>query len=518
LADPLLVQLNAVVGADAVLTGAAALPFYTDVYRRGESPLAVVRPDTIEALCATVATATAAGVAIFPRGGGASYTDGYLPTRRQSILVDLGRLDRIIEINETDAYVTVEAGVTWAALKSALDPLGVRTPFFGPFSGLAATIGGSVAQNSLSHGSAGHGISAQSVQCLDVVIASGEVIRTGSAARGAAPFARFYGPDLAGLFTGDCGALGIKARITLPLLRRKPAFGCASFVFDDLADLAEAMRRMAMEGLEDEHFAIDAALAQGQIARQDANAVWSMIRSVMATSPSLLAGGVQLVKMAAAGTRSLRNAAYMLHVIVEGVSSGEVKAKLGRIRVLTSEGREIANTMPTVVRGLPFAPLVNTLGPKGERWVPLHGIIPHSKVTAFHEALSAVYRVRAEDMERLGVWTGSMFATVNTSGLLYEIALYWPGAQTEYHHAAIPKDYLASLPAYADDPEVAAFVEALKSEITMLYSSFGAVHFQIGKTYPYDAVLEPETLRLVKVIKAALDPHSLMNPGVLGLG
>jgi FAD/FMN-containing dehydrogenase len=515
--EEIVTKLSVAAGVDAILTGSDACPFYTDVYRRLETPLAVVRPDTVAALCAAVRVATSEGVALYPRGGGASYTDGYLPTRRQSVVIDLGRLNRIVEINEVDAYVTVEAGVTWAELKAALDPIGLRTPFFGPFSGLAATIGGSVSQNSLSHGSAAYGISAQSVLSMDVVIASGDIIRTGSAARGAAPFARFYGPDLAGLFTGDCGALGIKARITLPLLKRKPAYGCASFSFDSLQDLAAAMRQMAMEGLEDEHFSIDAALAQGQIARQDAGAILTMAKSVMATSPSILAGLAQLVKMAAAGTRALRAAAYMLHVIVEGVSRAEVNAKLGRLRRLTAAGHEIANTMPTVVRGMPFAPLFNTLGPKGERWVPLHGVIPHSKVIVFHEALNALYADRAADMKRLGIWTGGMFATVNTSGFLYEIALYWPGPQTDYHRAAVPADYLATLPTYADDPEVGVFVGALKQDITALFGQFGAVHFQLGKTYPYAAGLAPETLAVLKAIKTAVDPDGLMNPGALGL-
>jgi glycolate oxidase len=516
-ADGLLDQLIAAVGQDAVLTGAAAVPFYTDVYRRLATPLAVVRPDTVDALRAAVRAAAAAGVAIYPRGGGASYSDGYLPIHGRSIIIDLGRLDRIVEINETDAYVTVEAGVTWASLKAALDPLGLRTPFFGPFSGLAATVGGSVSQNSLSHGSGAHGISAQSVLGLDVVIASGEVVRTGSAARGSAPFARFYGPDLAGLFTGDCGALGIKARITLPLLKRKAAFGCASFAFASLPDIAGAMRRAAMEGLDDEHFAIDAALSQGQIARQDAGAVIAMARSVLATSPSLITGIVQLIRMATAGTRAMRAAAFMLHLIIEGASKTEVNAKLGRIRTLMAPGHEIPNTVPTVVRGMPFAPLFNTLGPKGERWTPLHGVLAHSKVVPFHDALTALYAARADEMTRLGVWVGSMFETVSSSGFLYEVALYWPGAQTEYHQSAVPADYRSTLPVHGDDAETNAFVETLKSDITALFGDFGATHFQLGKTYPYAEVLAPETLRLVKSIKASLDPQGLMNPGALGL-
>ncbi len=120
-------------------------------------------------------------------------------------------------------------------------------------------------------------------------------------------------------------------------------------------------------------------------------------------------------------------------------------------------------------------------------------------------------------MGRLGVWTGGMFATVDASGFLYEIALYWPGAQTDYHRAVLPAEHLAALPAYQDDERVNAFVHTLKTDITTLFADVGATHFQLGKTYPFAEVLAPETLALLKAIKAAVDPDGLMNPGALGL-
>ncbi len=515
--DGFLHRLAALTDAAAIVPPEKAEAFYTDVYRRGTAPICVVQPGSVEMLQAVMREAYAAGIEIYPRGGGASYTDAYLPQSAESVIIDTGRLDRILDVNEADGFVTVEAGVTWAALKAKLDPLGLRTPFFGPFSGLAATIGGSVSQHATSHGSAAHGISAQSVLSLDVVTAAGELLSTGSAARGVAPFARYFGPDLTGLFTGDCGALGIKVRITLPLLRRKPAFQVASFAFASLADLAGAMREAAREQLEDEHFAIDAALSQGQIGRQSAGAVLGMARSVMASSNSILGGLAQLARMAASGTRAFATSAYMLHVIIEGVDKSEARAKLARLRRLMGRAREIPNSIPAIVRGMPFAPLVNTLGPKGERWVPLHGILPHSQVLAFDAKLQALYAARADDMKRLGIWTGGMFATIGTSGFLYEVAFYWPGAQTEYHRAAVPADYLASLPAYAENDAVSAYVARLKDDVSALFTECGAVNFQLGKTYPYAQILQPEALRLVTAVKRALDPKGLMNPGALGL-
>ena len=75
-------RFSLVVGAANVLTGAAALPYATDVYRSIAQPLAVVRPGTVEELQAVVRAAAKAKLQLSVRGGGASYTDGYLPKAR----------------------------------------------------------------------------------------------------------------------------------------------------------------------------------------------------------------------------------------------------------------------------------------------------------------------------------------------------------------------------------------------------------------------------------------------------
>jgi D-lactate dehydrogenase (cytochrome) len=511
----LLSRLADVLGPDGLILGAAAAPFYTDVLRARETPLAILRPASVEALRQATKMAAAACIAIFPRGGGASYTDAFLPTVARSIIMDTGRLDRIIEINETDATVTVEAGVTWAKLKAALDPLGLRTPFFGPFSGLAATIGGSMSQHTISHGSGAHGISAQSVISMEIVLASGDLLRT--TAGNAHPFTRYYGPDLTGLFTGDCGAFGIKARITLPLFAAKLYFDALSFAFSDFSGLSEALRQLARERLDDEHFALDAALSRGQIARQDMGSVLHAARSVLTSARNPFAAVTQLARMALAGTKALANSAYTLHVIVEGANRAEALAKAARVREIMKAGQEIANTIPALVRGMPFAPLFNTLGPAGERWVPVHGILAHSRVAGFHAALQALYAELANEMAARAVWVGGMFTTSGPSGFLYEIALYWPGAKTAYHRAAVPNDYLSKLPNYTDDPAATALAMNLKEKIVALFEQFGAAHYQVGRMYPYQTALAAPTSALLKAIKVELDTDHLINPGVLGV-
>lgn len=492
---------------------------WNDVFRAQAEPLAVVRPSSVEALQAVVRAAAAAGTAINVRGGGASYTDGYTPSASGQLLIDLGGLDRIVEINETDAYVTVEAGVTWAALKAALDARGLRTPFWGPFSGLVSTIGGAMSQNAISHGSGAYGLSAASALAMEVVAADGTLVRTGSAIAGAAPFARNYGPDLTGLFTGDCGTLGIKARITLPLLKVRPAHRPISFAFADFASLHEAQRLIAAERLEDTSLFLDAALSQGQIARQDrAGAALQMAWSMLKSSPSLVAGLGQLVQAATRARKAIARSAYMAHYIVEGVDDAEVKARLHRIRQIAGPlGEEIPATVPAVVRGMPFAPFYNVLGPSGERWVPVHGVFAHSRAKAVNAALQAFFAERSADMQRLGVWKGEMFSTVGAGGLLYELALYWPDAISPYHEAHVPAEYLAALPRHADNPEARAYAHTLKAELIDLFSAHGAIYYQLGRAYPYGGRVQDQAVELVRAVKARMDPEGLLAPGVLGL-
>ena len=106
---------------------------------------------------------------------------------------------------------------------------------------------------------------------FEIVLANGELLRTGAhAAANGTPFFRHYGPDLTGLFTNDAGALGLKARITLRLVKR-PAFNATcSFGFKDFEAMAEGMAAAAREGVADMNWGLDPGLQQGQLARTSA--------------------------------------------------------------------------------------------------------------------------------------------------------------------------------------------------------------------------------------------------------
>jgi len=508
--------LAAIVGPDNVLTDPESLEFYaTDVFRRRELPVAVVRPGSAQEIAQLVCHARQRAVPIVMRGGGASYTDAYAHERQGGITLDFARM-KAIEIDPDNALVSVEPGVTWAELRETLSARGLKTRFWGSYSGLNATVAGGVSMNAISHG---QGTAADSVISLAVVTGTGELLSTGSALSGPAlPFSRHYGPDLAGLFTGDCGALGIKVKITLALERAATAHGAASFDFARFEDLHEALRRVAASGLAEENFGLDEALQQGQIGEADLSDKLEMAGAVMKSSTSLAKGAKTIAKMALAGSRNIASATFAGHWIAEGFDQADADRRIAEIKRIAGEfGQSIPPSVPEIVRAMPFAPLNNVIGPKGERWLPMHAQLPHGAARPFHAALTRYWASRRDEMNAHGIYTGGMFMAIGTSVFIYEPTFYWPDARNVYHERTVEPGHLASLPTYVAAPEAEELVKLMKREVVALMHEHGGVHYQIGRTYPYLEDHDPVHLALVRALKRELDPDRIINPGVLGL-
>ena len=513
-------QLANAIGRDYVITDDADREFYAmDVYSIRELPIAVVQPGSLADMVEIARIAAATGVAIVPRGGGASYTDAYLLDTPRSLTIDTSRMNRVLEINEEDMYITVEPGITWAEMTAALTEKGLRTPFWGPFSGLKATVGGSTSQNSVSLGSGLYGISADSVLSFEVVLPGGKILRTGSNAReNGGPFFRWYGPDLTGLFTGDAGVLGLKARITLKLIKNPTHRVSCSYGFDNFDQLAAGAAAAAREGVASDNFGLDPKLQQGQLGSADSAQKIEAAKSVFKTARNPIEGLWKLIKMGLAGEKFLTAYPYSMHFSVEGYSHAEVVNRLELVRKAAgAHGNEIANTIPEVLMANPFIPLYPILGPRGQRWVPMHGIMPFSKLSSFNARLDEVYAEYAERMEQHKVEKAAMFTSIGTNGFLFEPVFYWEDDRTVYHKRYLPQEYLDMLPEYEANPEGRALVSEMKAAIIDVFAEFGATHMQLGKAYPYMRGREENAADLLKVIKKKLDPDGLMNPGGLGL-
>ena len=294
----------AIVGADSVLTDEQSCTFYSqDIYTKTLPALAVVRPGSTAQVAGVVAAATQRGHAVVARGGGMSYTSGYVPAEPDTILLDLGKLNRVIECNTEDMYVTVETGCTWKKLHEALKGTGYRTPYWGTLSGIKATVGGGMSQNSIFWGSGRYGSAVDSVLSLEVVLADGD--DTGYRGRTPRnmdlPFFKHYGPDLTGLFCCDTGALGIKTRVTLQLVPELTARRFASFDFADYRDMAGAMSAIARADLAAECFGFDPFLQGQRLQRESLVKDVKTLAGVMKASGGVVAAVRDGVKTAVAG-------------------------------------------------------------------------------------------------------------------------------------------------------------------------------------------------------------------------
>jgi FAD/FMN-containing dehydrogenase len=497
----------------AVLSDAASLELYgQDVFSLGARPLAVFRPQSTAELVAGVRAAGGEGLVLVPRGGGMSYTSGYLPDEAGAVVVDTAAMTRIVSVDEADARVRVEAGVTWAQLHAALSPRGLRTPVWGTLSGAKATVGGGCSQNGTFWGARNGSIAAHALS-FGVVAADGELIETNPGA------IRPFGPDLTGLFGGDCGAFGIKAEITLPLVPIPGGAAYGSFSFDAPGPMSSAMSRIAREGLASECFGFDPFLA-GQRARRDSLAADArQLVGLMRAQGGFWRALKEGAKVAAAGRGFIAEAGFQIHLIAEARTQAGADADMSVARAIVAEagGREIEASIPKILRANPFPPVNSMLGPDGERWAPVHGILRHSQAAHAVAAITALYEARAAEMERLGIGAGYMFLTVGVGGFLIEPVFYWPDPHQALHRASVEPAHLARLRSFPATPEARELVDELRAEVIALFRRLEATHFQIGRAYPLLPRHGAGAVAVLRAVKAAADPAGCMNPGVLGL-
>lgn len=521
LSAELINQLNTVLGADRVLTDQASCVLYAqDVFTRAKPAAAVLRPASTAELSAAVRAATAAGCAVIGRGGGMSYTKGYVPQEDNSVIIDSSALNRVLEINREDMYVTVQAGCTWKTLHEALKPLKLRTPFWGPLSGIHATVGGSVSNSSVYWGAGLYGSSSDSVISMDVVLADGSVLSTGSAAQiNSSPFFRHFGPDLTGLFTCDSGALGIKATLTLRLIPEAPTYRYVSYDFDNYTAQVKAMSEIARRNQVAQMFGIDPGLGQIRARRDRLLNDVKALAGVMKAQDSVFGALKEGAKVALAGRSFIKDASYPLHATVEERCDAAAETVAAEVAAICKQfgGKEIENSIPKILQANPFNPLNNMIGPEGERWVPVNALLPHSKVLEAVQKTEAVYARYADVVAEHDMICGFLFTTVSTNCFFVEPLWFWPDELNELHQATVESAVLAKQKGFAQNLPAREAVMAMRTELADLFSQMGASHLQLGKTYHYADALKPEALQLVKALKQAVDPHNRINPGALGL-
>jgi len=236
---------------DAVHTSPEELDAYTaDTYwpalaaKAAGAPIArpdvVVRPRTEEDVATVVAIGHAHRVPVVPWGGGSGTQGGSLPIRG-GIVVDLRSLAEVIEVDETSMTVTVQAGKNGRELEAELNARGLMLPHY-PASVEWATVGGYVAARGSGVLSTRYGKIEDLLLSLRVATPATGLLETVSAPRHA------VGPELTQLFVGSEGTLGIITRVTLQLVPMPEARRFAAVAFPSVPAGIGAIRRALQLG------------------------------------------------------------------------------------------------------------------------------------------------------------------------------------------------------------------------------------------------------------------------------
>jgi glycolate oxidase len=205
-------------------------------------PDAAVWPVNRDQISAILKLANKEKLPVIARGAGTSLAGLAVP-QEGGLILDLARMDQIIAINIEDRLAIVQPGVVYDDLDRALAPHGFFFPP-DPASGAVCTLGGNVATNAGGIKGAKYGTTKDYVLGLEVVLADGQVLHTGSKC-----MKSVSGFDLTRLFVGSEGTLGVITEITLKINPKPPLTQTAMATFDILEDAGNAVSEIMYSGI-----------------------------------------------------------------------------------------------------------------------------------------------------------------------------------------------------------------------------------------------------------------------------
>jgi glycolate oxidase subunit GlcD len=223
-----------------------------------EEPDVVVFAQSTEQVSALLKFANVEKIPVTPRGAGFGYVGGCVPMRR-GIALSLARMNRIKEINFDDAIAIVEPGVITGQLQAKAREQELFYPP-DPASLHDCSIGGNVATNAGGPRCLKYGVTRHYIIGLEVVLANGDVLRTGGRVH-----KNKTGFDLIGLFVGSEGMLGVVTEITVRLLPLPPARATMSASFATMREAAATVQTIFAAGFLPssleiaDHFTLEAA-------------------------------------------------------------------------------------------------------------------------------------------------------------------------------------------------------------------------------------------------------------------
>jgi glycolate oxidase len=212
-------------------------------------PDIIVKPANAKDVSKIMKFAIENNIPIIPKGGSTWALGGVVPSSG-GIVLDMGSMQEILEINENDLYVTVEPGVNWKYLYDTLLSKNLLIGSY-PSSAPGATIGGWINTGGVGIGSYKFGGIDKQIRSLEVVLPDGNIINTGNKKI----ISNSSGYNLTDLFVGSEGTLGIITKVTLKVYPAPSEIRPNSYVFSNLEEAGKAIYQLTRSNINPYHIA-----------------------------------------------------------------------------------------------------------------------------------------------------------------------------------------------------------------------------------------------------------------------
>jgi glycolate oxidase len=443
-----------IVGGPFVLQDTPSLESYgVDALKAGQPADLVALPGSAQDVAALAKLCSAEHVPIVVRGGGTGYTGGAVPTRG-GLVIALERLNRILEIDELNLLARVQPNVVTGDLQDAVERVGLFYPP-DPASLRQSAIGGNVAECAGGPRAFKYGTTKRYVLALEAVLASGEIIHTGSKA-----VKSVVGYDLTQLLVGSEGTLAIITEITLRLIPKPPARATLVAEFESISGAIDAVTKI-----------IQGRVIPAAIEIVDADSLTALAEH--AGTPMVAPGTSAALIIEVDGAVEAIGPEI---VLVEGAcrKAGAVRTRRAATEADRDEIWRLRRELSAALKRISSEKLNNDV------------VVPRGRVP---ELFALVDRIRKD------------------CGL--PIASFGHAGDGNIHvNIMVP----SGIPDAAQSARRAE--RRLFEGVIALEGSISGEHGVGFTKAPYlDLELSPEQIALMKRVKAAFDPHGILNPG-----
>ena len=452
LPQPFIASVHGAIGAGFVLEQPSALePYAADALGIGAPPDLVAIPGSTADVAAIARLCHEHRVPLVVRGAGTGYTGGAVPTCG-GVVLSMERLTRILDIDERNLLAVVEPNVITADLQRASERAGLFYPP-DPASLETSSLGGNVAECAGGPRAFKYGTTKRYVLALEAVLPTGEIIQTGSKA-----VKNVVGYDLTQLLVGSEGTLAIVTRIALRLIPKPPTRATLSAAFAGIRGAVDA---------------VDALLARRVVPAAIELIDGESLRAAEAYAGRRITAGEALLLIECDGTPA---------AVEEEMARVEAACRdTGAMEVTRAASDAERDALWSVRRQVSLA-----LRATGLLKINHDVVVPRGRVPELFDVVAAIRREFA-----------------------LRVAAFGHAGDGNIHvNLMVDRDDAAQL------ARAKAAERTLFERVVALEGSISGEHGIGFAKAPYLSLeLAPEAIALMRRVKAAFDPHDILNPG-----